>query len=160
MQAEDAAQPPRRPNKASLRSFLALQSNKTRRLHGRRSITPIRHKHQTAPAKTRSASKTGARHVSVHKRAGAQHNAVKREDTDQTELRQHQGEQGHQDSDLDGKRQDTEVHPQTVAPGNQPDSAESVYPGTVQAVHGLPEQTADIIAFDETLPEEEERSTP
>lgn len=134
-----------------------MQANKTRRLQGRRGITPIRHKHR-GPAKTRSQAKAGGRHVSVQQRTGTD-NDGQRSRKDQTEHCDHQGQQGQQDGCLDGERKDAEVHQAAVTPGDQQDSTESVYSRSVQAVRKLSASTADTLASYETLPQEEERTS-
>jgi hypothetical protein len=155
---QDSSQPQEpKPNKTSLRSFLALQANKTRRIQGRRAITPIRHKHHMAPAKTRSAIKAG-KHGRVSKRASSDF-CGERTGEDKTEHCEDTRQEGNQDSCSQGERKNAEGDEASEVSGNPKDSTESVHSGSFQAMRRLSSSSADTLASYETLPKEEERTT-
>lgn len=64
-----------------------------------------------------------------------------------------QKREGHEDSCAEGKREDTEVHEESVTLGNSEHSEQSVHPGSVQELRELPASVQDT---DETSPKEEE----
>ena len=127
----------------------------TRRISGRRGVTPIKSKHRKTIPKTRGHKLEKKPYVPLRKHAGSQSDEGRKE-CNEDKYGKDSERQGDQNSDSEGKRDNTEEHTQAEQVRNPEDSAESVYPGTVQALPDLPEQTASVQISDKTEIEAEE----
>lgn len=141
----------------TLRGFSIQKSGKwkTRRFHGRRSVTPMRHKGRRAVAKTRchhKAEKKISHELPVREHTGSLHDG-ERQGENEDKHSEDQKRQGHEDSSGSGKREDTEIHEEAIGLGNSEHSEQSVHPGSIQELRELP---ASAQVTDETSPEEEE----
>lgn len=122
---------------------------KTRCLHGRRAITPIRHKKK----KTRSNHLVGKHGVKlpICEHSGASH-VGQRENEDKKEYSGNQEWKGDEDRGNRGEREDKDINKATESRGNPIDSNESVHPGSIQE---LREVSAEIIPEADTQDQEE-----
>lgn len=118
----------------------------TRRISGRRGLTPIRSKKKVV-SKTRGHKIEKKRYVPLRKHTGPQHNEGRKNGLkDQySEDSQRKGDEDGSDS---GKREDTEEQTHVEQVGSKEDSAESVHPGPLQTVPDLLEQTAVVQTSD------------
>lgn len=130
-----------------------MNRSKTRRVSGKRAITPIKKRH----SKTRYLKKVDGVAVSVSLRA-SRDNGGQREKEDTKEHRDGEGGQGDQGTSSEGKWKDTQVCEALEHRGHSEDQERSVHPGSVQGLsHGsLSSESALIINANETEIEEEE----
>ncbi len=126
----------------------------TRRLHGRRSVTPIKpKKKRVLKTRYRKRLENG---VSIQQHSGSRSDG-KWPEKGQKELCRDCEWKGNQDSGNHGKREDSEEHKEAQCVGNQKDSTESVYPGSLQELHELSElQDAVVDITNEAGLQEEE----
>ncbi len=117
----------------------SLRYAKTRRYLGKRCLTPMRSKHKRSAGKTRGHKIEKRDHVSLLKYTSSQHHG-KREGTDKNEHGEYQEWQGNQNSDSEGKRQDTEINEEAEQIRNEEDTKESIHPGPVQTLLHMSEQ--------------------
>ena len=118
----------------------------TRRISGRRGLTPIRSKKKAVP-KTRGHKVEKKRYVPLRKHTGSQH-TEERVPGDTDKHSEDSERQGNQDSHDSGTRQDTEKHTQAESIRAEEDSTESVHPGPVQTLPDMSEQTAVVKTAD------------
>jgi hypothetical protein len=140
----------------TLRGFSIAKGGKwkTRRFHGRRSVTPMRHKSKK-PSKTRCISKverTDFHGIPIRKHTSASQ-SDERDTQNKDEHCEDQERKGNKDCDDEGKRKDAEVHEEVEPLGNSEYSEQPVHPGSIQELRELP---ASVEVTDETGPEEEE----
>ncbi len=135
--------------KGVLDSFSKLRILHTRRVVGRRSLTPMRSKHKRSVAKTRSSKVEAKVNVPLRK-----HTITfvygKRNEKDAQEHSEDCKREGNQDSCPGGERQDQEKHSQVESLRDTENPEKSVHPGPVQALPELSEQTAVVQTSDET----------
>lgn len=128
----------------------------TRRIKGRRAITPMRSKHKCQIKKTRGHKVEKKPHVPLLKHTGSLH-LGEREEKDKSQLSEHPQRQGDQDSDDKGGKKDPKEHTQIEQVRNTENSEKSIHPGPVQTVSDMSESaTADDQAYDKTEIEAEE----
>jgi hypothetical protein len=127
----------------------------TRRVTGRRSITPIRSKQKKLIKKTRGHKVERKPYVSILKHATA-HSDGKREETDKSQLSDCQEREGDKDGSLEGEWKDPQEHTQAIESGNTENSEESVHPGPIQTLSNMPESTASSETSDKTEIESEQ----
>ena len=127
----------------------------TRRITGRRSITPIRSRHKKLIKKTRGHKVERKPYVSILKHATA-HSDEKRNQADKSEFSDDQERKGDKDGSLDGEWKDPQEHTQVEQSGTTENSEESVHPGPVQTVPHMPESTASSETSDKTEIESEQ----
>lgn len=120
----------------------SLRYAKTRRYTGRRSLTPMRSKHKRAPGKTRGHRVEKKRNVQLLQHTSSQHDS-QRERTDEDKHGGGTQGQGDQDSDSQGKWQDTQINEEAEQIRDSEDSKESIHPGPLQTMSHMPESTAD-----------------
>lgn len=127
---------------------------KTRRITGRRSITPIKpRKKRVLKTRYRKRIENG---VSIQQHSGSRSDG-KWPTKGQEELGGDCEWKGDKDSGDYGKWQDAEEHKEAQCGGNPKDSTESVYPGSLQELHELSElQDAVADITNETELQEEE----
>jgi hypothetical protein len=113
----------------------------TRRLTGRRSITPIRSKQKKLIKKTRGHKVERKPYVSILKHTTANSDGERKE-TDKSQLSDGQEREGDKDGSLEGERKDPKEHTQANESGNTENSEESIHPGPVQTVPNMSESTA------------------
>lgn len=128
--------------------------NRTRRLYGRRGITPIKSKKKRI-LKTRY-SKPSAK---VENGISIQQHTSPRtpgewSSCDQKEHSEHNQWKGDKDSGDHGKWEDTEECQEIEQCGNQEDSTESVYPGSLQELQQLSEDAVTLNTNETGLQEE------
>lgn len=125
---------------------------KTRRLQGRRSVTPIKPRRKRI-LKTRYRKRV-ENGVSIQ-----QHSSSRSDGKRSTEGQKEQcgdcERKGDKDSRGDREREDTQEHQEANSCGNEEDSAESVYPGSLQELHELSELAVADITNETELQEEE-----
>lgn len=109
----------------------------TRRITGRRAITPIQSKHRKIK-KTRGHKVERRPYVSILKHT-IPYIHGEREETDESQLGDDSKRQGHQDSCDKGKGENTEEHTQVEQVRDTENSEKSVHPGPVQTVHHMSE---------------------
>lgn len=123
-----------------MQRILALRGYKnTRRIVGRRSLTPMRGKKKRI-LKTRCCSRVGKSDVPILQQANALFNEEGKEEG-QNKHCQHPKWEGCQNCLVKRRWQNTEEHTQTIQEGDCTDSKESLHPGTVCPVRELPEST-------------------
>ena len=125
---------------------------KTRRITGRRSVTPIKPKRKRI-LKTRYTKKV-ENGVSIQQHSSSRGHGKRKKETE----KEYCGDcerQGDKDSGTDGKWKDAQEHQETVNCGNEEDSAESVYPGSLQELYELSELAVVDITNETELQEEE-----
>lgn len=127
----------------------------TRRISGRRGVTPIKSKHRKTIPKTRGHKLEKKPYVPLRKHTNAQSDEERKEPY-KDKYSEDSERQGNQNSSSEGKRDNTEEHTQAEQVRNPEDPAESVYPGTVQTLPDLFEQTASVQTADKTEIESEE----
>lgn len=127
----------------------------TRRISGRRGVTPIKSKHKKTIPKTRGHKLEKKPYVPLRKHTNTQSDE-ERKDSYKDKYGKDPERKGDQDSCLGGEREDTQEHTQTVSLGDQENPEESVHPGTLQAVLDLPTATASVQTADKTEIEAEE----
>jgi hypothetical protein len=130
-----------------------LRGATTRRIQGRRGITPIKPRRKRI-LKTRS-RKSVENGVSIQQHTGSRSDG-KWSAKDQTELGGDCEWKGNKDSGVDRERKDSQEHKELVNCGNEEDSAESVYPGSLQELHELSELAVADITNETELQEEED----
>lgn len=126
----------------------------TRRVTGRRSITPIRSKHKKLIKKTRGHKVEHKPYVSILKHATTDSDGERKE-TDKSQLGDNQEREGDKDSSLEGEWKDPKEHTQAEQSGTTENSEESVHPGPVQTVSHMSESTASPETSDKTEIESE-----
>ena len=119
----------------------SLRYAKTRRYTGRRSLTPMRSKHKTI-GKTRGHRVEKKRNVQLFHYTNSQYDG-EREGTDKNKHSPGAQGEGDQNSDSQGKREDTEINEEAEQIRNTEDSKESVHPGPLQTLSHVLESTAD-----------------
>ena len=134
----------------TLRGFPIQRSGKwkTRRFHGRRSITPMKHKGRK-PAKTRCHNRNG---VQLREHTSSFHDN-ERQGENKDQHCENQKREGDKDSECSRERKDTEVHEEVIQLGNSEHSEKPVHPGSVQELREL---SASVQVTDETDQQEEE----
>jgi hypothetical protein len=110
----------------------------TRRIKGRRSLTPMRGK-KRHHLKTRSWKKLEGLHVPVLQQANAFHDETRKE-TYENQSCQDSKWEGGEDSPPKRRWKDTEKHTQVVQERNGSNPKESLYPGTVCQMRDLSEK--------------------
>ena len=113
----------------------------TRRITGRRAITPIQSKHRKLIKKTRGHKVERKPYVSILKHA-VSHIGGEWKETDKSQLGEHSEREGNQDSHDKGKGKDEEEHTQVEQIRNTENSEKSVHPGPVQTVPDMSQQAA------------------
>jgi hypothetical protein len=109
----------------------SLIGKHTRRLHGRRAITPMKSKgKKVAIKKTRCHHKVET-HVQLPKHTSPR-NVHERSPPSENQHCLHQERKGNKDSGGEGKREDTEEHQETITQGSQSDSECTIHPGSLQ----------------------------
>lgn len=127
---------------------------KTRRIQGRRSITPIRRKHKLAVMKTRSNTKVDGLPILQSANTLSLSERIKTQ-TDTKEYSLGEKRQGNEGGDSTGERQDKEVSEASLSCGYSENPEESVHPGSIQGVpSGSPHALTQVT--NETQHEEEE----
>jgi hypothetical protein len=111
----------------------------TRRVIGRRSITPMRGKKRRL-TKTRCCHKVEKNEVSVHQQASSCHDETRKTES-QDEHCEYSEWEGGENSPPKRKWKDTEKHSQTLQGGDCEHSAEPLHPGTVCTMRGLSEES-------------------
>jgi hypothetical protein len=113
----------------------------TRRITGRRAITPIQSKNRKIIKKTRGHKVERRPYVSILKHS-VSHVAGEWKETDKSQLGEHSERQGDEDSHDKGewKNEEELSSPQQIR--NTENSEKSVHPGPVQTMPDLPEQAA------------------
>jgi hypothetical protein len=127
----------------------------TRRISGRRGVTPIRSKQKKSIPKTRGHKLEKKPYVPLRKHTSS-HHEQERKVSYQDKHSEDSERGGNQDSHLEGKRDHTQEHSQTEQFRDQENPNESVHPGIVQALPDLPESTASVQTADKTEIEAEE----
>jgi hypothetical protein len=127
----------------------------TRRITGRRSITPIRSRHKKLIKKTRGHKVERKPYVSILKHATA-HSHGEWNQTDKSEFGDDQERKRVKDSSLNGEWKDPKEHTQAEQSGTTENSEESVHPGPIQTVSNMPESTASSETSDKTEIESEQ----
>jgi hypothetical protein len=135
----------------------SLRYAKTRRVTGRRSITPMRSKHRKTIPKTRHHKVEKRDNVQLRKHTGSQYDG-RREGADKDEHSQDKKRERNQDCDHESERKDEEKHAQVEPLRNTENSEESVHPGPLQTMSEVSEQTAVHEETDKTEIESEELS--
>ena len=130
---------------------LRALGNKTRRFQGRRSITPIKPKKKRI-VKTRYVKKV-ENAVSIQQQSSSRSDG-KWSAQDQKEYSGDFQWEGNKDGGNHGKREDSQKHKEAECGGNQKDSTESVYPGSLQELHELSELAVTDITNETELKEE------
>jgi hypothetical protein len=123
---------------------------KTRCLHGRRALTPIRHKKK----KTRSHHSIGKKTrnvVQLQQHTGTSH-VSEWEEQNENQYGQNQEREGNENSGSPGERKDKEVKQDSDYERDTIHPKESVHPGSIQE---LREVSAESIAEADTQDEEE-----
>jgi hypothetical protein len=136
--------------RTTLRRYL-----QTRRFSGRRGLTPMKTKHRKSVPKTRSHRIEKRTDVSVRKHTISCVNRKWKEDNEK-EHRKDSEREGDKDGDPGTRKEDKEECSQVEQIGDAEDSTESVHPGPLQAVPGLPQQSADDETPEQTEIEAEE----
>lgn len=114
-----------------LRPRITKTKVKTRRLRGRRAITPIRNRKKHF-AKTRSHNKIEERNdLRVSQRADS-HGDQQRDENDKKEHSHGEKREGDEDSDGEGERADAEKHEAPHTQGDSQHPEVTVHPGSVQ----------------------------
>lgn len=114
----------------------------TKRITGRRAITPMRSKHKHHIKKTRGHKVEKRPYVPLLKHTSSQL-IGERKEADEGQLGEHQKREGDQDCHDQGGKQDTQELTQVEQVRNTENSEKSVHPGPVQTVFDLPEGCAD-----------------
>ena len=118
----------------------------------------MRSKHKCQIKKTRGHKVEKRPHVPLLKHAGSLLHG-EREEKDKSQLSEHPQRKGNQDSDYQGRKENTEEHPQAEQIRNTENSEKSIHPGPVQTLPDLSQSdtfTADDTASDKTEIEAEE----
>ena len=123
-------------------------SKYTRRIKGRRAITPMRSKHKCQIKKTRGHKVEKRPHVPLLKHTGSLLHG-EREEKDKSQLGEHPQRQGNQDSDNQGGEENKKEHSQAEQVRNTENSEKSIHPGPVQTVPHM-SQSDTLAADDET----------
>jgi hypothetical protein len=118
----------------------------TRRISGRRGLTPIRSKKKVV-LKTRGHKVEKKRYVPLRKHTGSQH-TEERLPSDTDKHSQDSEWKGDQDGHDSGTRHHTEEQTHVEQIRDEKDSTESVHPGPLQTVSELLEQTAVVQTSD------------
>ena len=129
-------------------------SRYTRRVTGRRAITPMRSKHKNHIKKTRGHKIGKKTYVPLLKHT-VSYNDGEREKKDTGQCSEYQKRQGNEDSDDKGGKEDTQELTQVEQIGNTENSEKSVHPGPVQTLPDLLEGCADDTQAEETQIESE-----
>jgi hypothetical protein len=110
----------------------------TRRLHGRRAITPMKSKaKKVAIKKTRSTHRIET-NVQLPKHTGSR-NGRERSPSCENQHSGHQEREGDKDSHSEGKRKDTEEHQDLITEGNKSHPECTIHPGSLQELRELSE---------------------
>jgi hypothetical protein len=113
----------------------------TRRITGRRAITPIQSKHRKLIKKTRGHKVERKPYVSILKHP-VSHIHGGREEENKNEFCDNSQREGDQDSHDKGKGEDKKEHTQVEQIRDTENSEKSVHPGPVQTVPDLSQQAA------------------
>jgi len=131
-------------------------SKYTRRIKGRRAITPMRSKHKCQIKKTRGHKVEKRPYVPLLKHTGSLVHG-EWEEKDKSQFGEHSQRQGNQDSHHQGGEENKKEHTQTEQVRNTENSEKSIHPGPVQTMSDMSESaTADDQAYDKTEIEAEE----
>lgn len=119
----------------------------------------MRSKHKRSAGKTRGHKVEKRDHVSLLKHASSQHHG-KWQGTNENKHSEYQEWQGHQNSDSEGKREDTQINEEVEQIRDEEDTKESIHPGPFQNLSHMSEQqtTAGNQTTDKTEIEAEELS--
>jgi hypothetical protein len=126
---------------------------KTRRITGRRSVTPIKPRRKRI-LKTRYRKRV-ENGVSIQQHAGSRGDGEWREEDEEEYCRDSEWKRN-KDGGTDRKWKDTQEHKETVKCGNTENPAKSVYPGSLQELHELSELAVADITNETDLQEEED----
>lgn len=111
----------------------------TRRILGRRSLTPMRGKKRQY-LKTRYSTKVVSSHVPILQQTNSLHDETRKEES-QDKYCEDPKREGSQDGPPKRRWKDTEKHTQVIQKGDSADPEESLYPGTVHQMRELCECT-------------------
>jgi hypothetical protein len=110
----------------------------TRRLHGRRAITPMKSKgKKVAIKKTRSSHKVEA-NVQLPKHTSSR-NGSQRSSSTENQHSIDQERKGNKDSGSEGKREDTKEHQEVITEGDKSNQECTIHPGSLQELRDLSE---------------------
>ena len=130
----------------------------TRRIKGRRAITPMRSKHKCQIKKTRGHKVEKKPHVPLFKHSSSLHDSERKEE-DQSQLGEHSQWKGDKDSNDKGGKENTKEHAQVEQVRNTENSEKSIHPGPVQTLPNMSESdtfAADDETYDKTEIEAEQ----
>ncbi len=125
---------------------------KTRRITGRRSVTPIKPRRKRI-LKTRYRKRV-ENGVSIQQHTGSRSDGKWREEDEEEHSRDKEWK-GIQDCGTDRKWEDSQEHQETVQCGNTENPAKSVHPGSLQELHELSQLAVADITNETELQEEE-----